>query len=101
MGLLGLGLFLFTAIVYGSSVIYENHATLAASPVENLPAGYLKASSGFLKNYDSLVARQNKLQEDIKEFQSRIPNGYAFDYQFRAFKPTPPPAAPSPAKPPQ
>jgi hypothetical protein len=78
---------------------HENRAALAASPVTSLPSGYLPASATFLRNFDDLVSKQNKLNTQIAAFQRTIPNGYTFDPQMRAFKPVLPAPPPAPPKP--
>jgi hypothetical protein len=71
---------------------YEDHVAESQSSVETLPAAYIKPSATFLRQYDALVKRQQSLTYDATVWRSKIPDGYIFDVQMRAFKPAPPQA---------
>jgi hypothetical protein len=88
--------------IWGGVALYQNHAAAAAEPTLSLPSGYLKASPSFLREFDAAVAEQNKFQTMVQKLNGRIPQGYQFDQQFRAFKPLPaaPTSTPVPGLPP-
>lgn len=82
--------------VWGGITLYQNRSANAAEPTMNLPAGYLRASPSFLREFDAAVAEQDKFQKMVQHLNGRIPQGYQFDQQFRAMKPLPPPSASTP-----
>jgi len=97
---------LWIAIVLGLAMIsggigwqhVSGQRAAAEAATKDLPAGYLRASESFVREFEDV-------KKSYEHLQTRVPAGYVYDAALAAFKPaaapapapaaTPPPAAPA------
>jgi len=87
------GIAIVLAIVMVTGAIGWQHVSgqraAAEAATKDLPAGYLRASESFVREFEDV-------KKSYEHLQTRVPAGYVYDAALAAFKPAAP-AAPAPA----